>query len=106
MVGDGVCWLFDEYVAALRKENQTRKFWTICCCRRAMTSGFFRRSKVHYGPHPILVKMTTSLTILIHPMTNLTNNPSTISDTIGTKTITQHDTTTVHCLRLVERVPH
>lgn len=38
-------------VAASRRENRTRRFWTTYCNRLVTTSGFCRRSKVQRGSH-------------------------------------------------------
>jgi len=79
-------------VAALRRENQTRRFWTICCSRPVTTNGFCRRFKVHWGSH---LKLPKAITPSLYP-----NDPriQSTSNITGTAIITQH------CSSLVVRV--
>lgn len=47
-------------VTASKRASRTRRFWTTCCIRRVMTSGFYPRFKVHWGPIPLPIKATTT----------------------------------------------
>ena len=87
-------------VAASRTASRTRRSWTTCCCRPVTTSGFYPRSKVHWGPRPTPAKTTTPLTTS-YPMTLIIQSTS---NTTGTATTIQHHTTTAHCSPLVKRV--
>lgn len=86
-------------VTVSKRANRTRKFWTTCCCRRVMTSGFCLRSKVHWGLHSTAHQ--GRLQPILYPMT--LDYPEHLN-IIGTATTTQHHTTTAHCSPFIVRV--